>query len=158
MIEMTSEALLDFYREQGLEATADRETGQVLFNLSYEQTQCPVFVRIYPEGQLLQLMMFFPMMMQPKSQGDTARLLHFFNKELDIPGFGMDETAGVCFFRCMIPTNEQKISKEILRGYLDTLRTVCQNFFSSIGVITTRAMTFEALMEKAQQRLKQGTK
>lgn len=156
MIELSTDALVDFFHQQDIEATVEPGTSQVLFNVTYEQTQCPVFVRIYPEGQLLQLMLFFPMMMQPKSQGDTARLLHFFNKELDIPGFGMDEVSGACFFRCMIPSQDKKISKEILTGYINTLRTVCQNFFPSIGIITSRAMTFETLMAKAQTRTKEA--
>lgn len=156
MLELTTDALVEFFREQGIEATVEPETGQVIFDVKYEETKCPVFVRIYPEGQLLQLMLFFPMMMQPKSQGDTARLLHFFNKELDIPGFGMDESTGACFFRCMIPSSDHKIVKEVLAGYVNTLRTVCQSFFPSIGIITSRAMTYETLMAKAQQRTKEA--
>lgn len=153
MINMTTDALIRFFKEQGIEAAEEPQTGQILFHLIEQETDCPIFVRIYPGSQLLQLMLFFPMAIQPKMEGDTARLLHFFNKELDIPGFGMDEESRVCFFRCMIPVVKQEISKEILLGYLDTLRTVCQNFFSSIGVITSGSMTFEVLMQKAKQNI-----
>ena len=47
----------------------------------------------------------------------------------------MDEDAGVCFFRCVIPCAEKEISEEILLGYLNTCKTVCEQFFASIGVL-----------------------
>lgn len=153
-VEITPQAVSNAVRSQGMEPTVDAESGQVVFYISHEDTKCPVFIRIYPEGQLVQIMLFFPMMMQPESQADTARLLHFFNKELDIPGFGMDESTGVCFFRAMIPVYERKIPAPIFNGYLETIKTVCKNFFSSIGVITTRTMTFEGLMSMVSEKNK----
>lgn len=155
-IALNSDALSEVLQEQGIETKIDAETGQVLFNIPYEdKVQCPTFIRVYPGGQLLQMMMFFPMVMKPKTQGDTARLLHFFNRELDIPGFGMDEESGVCFFRCMIPSLDAHLPKQIIIGYLGTLKTVCKSFIAPIGVITSGTSTFEALLSQAKEKSKE---
>lgn len=152
MIPLTLDALQAFLSRQGISSERQVETDQLFFVLIQEKKECPVFIRVFPDGRLLQWMLFFPMKVEPKTRADTARLLHYFNKELDIPGFGMDEDAGVCFFRCVIPCAEKEISEEILLGYLNTCKTVCEQFFASIGVITTGTITFPQLLERAQKQ------
>jgi hypothetical protein len=82
---------------------------------------------------------------------DLARLLHLLNKELDVPGFGMDEMAGVVFYRLMLPTPKKKIDADLLLAFLKTVEHVCQMFSTPIEAISTGQMTLDEILAKAQE-------
>jgi hypothetical protein len=152
MIPLEINALLAFIQQQGHAAEIQAETNQIYFPLKAKEQEFPVFMRIFDESGLLQILAFFPCSLEKNTIADTARLLHMFNKELDLPGFGMDELSGVVFFRWMMPTDKKKVSEELLANFITTLKTVCQTFSTVIRAVAAGAVTFEVLLEKAKSK------
>lgn len=150
MIPLDLNSLLAFFQQQGHLAEIQADTNQIYFSIKVESREFPVFSRVFEESGLLQVLVFFPCAIESTSISDMARLLHMFNKELDLPGFGMDEGSGVVFFRWMISTQNQKIPEEFVSACLGTLKTVCSNFTAVVEAVASGSITFDALVEKAK--------
>lgn len=176
MINITPESLLQFMRQNNYEADIQADTQQAYTIFKINQKEYPLFLRVFDEGHLLQLLVFIPCHLEPTGQfnseeketeikaveshkseqkatiiADLARLLHLLNKELDVPGFGMDEIAGVVFYRLMIPTPKKKIEDELLLTLLKTIEHVCQMFSMPIEAVTSGQMTLDQILAKAQE-------
>ncbi|MDP1881219.1 MAG: YbjN domain-containing protein [Parachlamydiaceae bacterium] len=169
MITLSSESLLDFMQKNQYQAEIQAETQQIFSLLKFEQREFPLFIRIFDEGHLLQILIFVPSLLEtsenydpakiplngklnkPEVIADLARLLHLFNKELDVPGFGLDEMAGIVFYRIMLPTPKKQIDSELLLAYIKTAEHVCQMFSPSIQAVSSGKMTLDQILEKAQQ-------
>lgn len=164
MINMTPDALLDFMRKNKYEADIQGDTQQVYTILKIDKREFPLFLRIFDQGHLLQILAFIPSHLTPNEQltsgrnsdkheviADLARLLHLFNKELDVPGFGMDEMAGAIFYRLMLPTPKKKVESELLTAYLKTTEHVCKIFSTPIEALSSEQMTLNEILAKAHQ-------
>lgn len=176
MINMTPEAILTFMRKSKYEADIQADTQQVYTIFKINQREYPLFLRIFDDGHLLQVLVFIPSHLQAnerfalgKEKGlsagseesastnqrvtvaDLARLLHLLNKELDVPGFGMDEAAGVVFYRLMLPTPKKKIDSELLLAFLKTAEHVCKMFSTPIEAVSSGQMTLNQILAKAQE-------
>lgn len=147
MIEISKEALLQLLKEEGQTATLDKETGQVTFKIKIKEHDYRVFLRIFEKNNLLQLLAFMPFSLDLSTLNDLSRCLHFLNKELDIPGFGLDESSKTCFYRVVLPFTDNKIEKEILRTYLKASSTILQSFSPLLFAITSGGMTFDQLLK-----------
>lgn len=157
------------------EADIQQDTRQVYTIFKIAQKEYPLFMRVFDEGHLLQLLAFIPSHLTPnenfsidkkvkrdaagtsehreekKGVADLARLLHLLNKELDVPGFGMDEMAGVVFYRLMLPTPKKKIESELLLAYLKTVEHVCKMFSTPIEAVSSGQMTLDQIIAKAHE-------
>lgn len=151
MINMTPEALLDYLRQHNYEADIQAETHQVYSALKINNKDYPLFLRVFDEGHLLQLLAFIPTELREETVPDMARLLHILNKELDVPGFGMDENSQVVFYRLMLPTPKKKIDGDLLLAFLQTIEQVCTLFSTPIEAIGFGQMTLNEILEKAQK-------
>jgi hypothetical protein len=151
MINMTPDALLTLLKKHYPDATIQEETQQVYTILKIDQKEYPLFLRVFDEGHLLQILAFIPCQLEKSAIPDMARLLHLLNKELDVPGFGMDEMAGVVFYRLMLPTPKKKIDSELLLAFLKTVEHVCQMFISPIEAIGLAQLSLEDILKKAQE-------
>lgn len=173
MIDLTPDSLLSFMRKNKYEADIQGETQQVYTVLKIKGREYPIFLRIFEEGHLLQILAFIPSHLQPNEDyikelkeghgersrsaqqqaiiSDLARFLHLLNKELDIPGFGMDEIAGVVFYRLMLPSSKKKIDPELLSAFLKTVDQVCQMFSNPIEALSSGQMSLDEVLAKAQQ-------
>lgn len=175
MINMTPDEILNFMRKNKYEADIQADTQQVYTIFKINQKEYPLFLRTFDDGHLLQLLVFIPCHLEPNEQfalgkkahppsseisekqareavvADIARLLHLLNKELDVPGFGMDEMAGVVFYRLMLPTPKKKIDEELLLAFLKTAEHVCQMFSNPIEAVSTGQMTLDQILAKAQE-------
>lgn len=174
MVNMTPEAILSLMQKNKYEADIQSDTQQVYTILKIEQREYPLFLRIFDDGHLLQLLVFIPCQLEPNEQlalgkhaslpdnspgthakraviADIARLLHLLNKELDVPGFGMDEMAGVVFYRLMLPTPKKKIEEDLLLAFLKTVEHVCQMFATPIEAVSSGQMTLDEILVKAQE-------
>ena len=151
------------------------DTQQVYTIFKINEKEYPLFLRVFDEGHLLQLLVFIPCHLEsneqylpekkyskessnePKSEqqknviADLSRLLHLLNKELDVPGFGMDEMAGVVFYRLMLPTPKKKIESDLLLAFLKTVEHVCQMFANPIEAVSSGQMTLDQILAKAQE-------
>lgn len=149
-------SLKSFLKKKGYDAQIQTETDQVYVILKFDNQEFPLFIRILPEGSLIQMLVFFPFNIKKGIEGELARLLHFLNKELDIPGFGMDEAAGVTFFRCMIPTFEGDLSEPVLEGFMQSIQLVCKNFTGAVAAVGLGEMTFQGILDKSKEMGKQA--
>jgi hypothetical protein len=176
MINITPEALLNFMRKNQYESDIQTDTQQVYTIFKINQREYPLFLRVFDDGHLLQLLVFIPCHLEPNEQfvlgkkqaestpsesmkdnekkaivADLARLLHLLNKELDVPGFGMDEMAGVVFYRIMLPTPKKKIEGDLLLAFLKTVEHVCQMFSTPIDAVSSGQMTLDQILAKAHE-------
>lgn len=151
MKNMTPESLLAYMQENGYEANIQAETKQVYTILKISDREYPLFLRIFDEGHLLQVLVFIPCQINEEVVNDLARLLHLINKELDVPGFGMDEAAGVVFYRLMLPTPKKKVDPELLQAFLKTTEQVCSMFALPIQAVAYGHTTLEEILKKARE-------
>lgn len=175
MINMTPESLLAFMHKNKYEADIQSDTQQVYTIFKIGPKEYPLFLRVFDDGHLLQLLVFIPCHLEPNEHfalgkeskhapseptknkqqrtvvADLARLLHLLNKELDVPGFGMDEMAGVVFYRVMLPTPKKKVDSELLLAFLKTAEHVCQMFSTPIEAVSSGQMTLDEILAKAKE-------
>lgn len=151
MSNLNLETIKNFLQSKNLDAQIQKETQQVYVILKIENVDYPLFVRLYEAGDLIQLLVFLPFQLKKETMPDVARLLHLFNKELDIPGFGMDEASEVAFFRIMMPTLESKLDEKLMSSYLDTLQLACKTFTQPIEAIAAGAVSFDNILKKIKE-------
>ncbi len=151
MITVTLGTLLAELKKKGFTCELQENEGQIKSQIKIEGREYPFFARPINEGGLLQLVVFFPFLTTPKTTGDVARLLHLFNKDIDMPGFSLDEERNIIFYRVMIPSVGKKISSELLESYLNTLGTICQSFSPAIYAVATGAITYDAMLKRAKE-------
>lgn len=149
MISLSLESLLAALQKRNHDAKIQEETKQIYSILKIEQREFPLFLRIFPEEHLLQMLAFLPCQIKEESKGSVARLLHLFNKELDMPGFGMDEVAQVAFFRCMVPSIDDQVNEKQFDNYFAAIEMACKTFSPTVEAIASGAVDFDDLLNKA---------
>lgn len=154
MTTLNLENIQKILKKKKHDANIQQETQQVYTILKLGEREFPLFIRIYEQGDLVQLLAFFPCQLKTETLGDLGRLLHIFNKELDIPGFGMDEVASVVFFRCMIPMQKNKLDEQLLETFLNTVELACQTFSPTIEAISLGIVNLDEMIKKAQEQAK----
>lgn len=152
MSEITLEEIKKRLQEKQLDSKIQSETNQVYAILSIDNREFPLFARIYQGRNLLQLIAFFPTQPLQKTIPDLARMLHVFNKELDIPGFGIDELSRIVYFRCMIPTPKAKLDPNVFDSFYGSIVSACKTFAQSVDAVGSGAISFEDLLKKAQEK------
>lgn len=154
MIPANINEILKFLKEHDLDAKLQEETSQVYVLFKYLEQEFALFIRLYENEEMLQLLTFFPVQI-PKERYDVmARMLNLLNKEIDLPGFGMDEAIGIAFHRIMLPLfKEKQIDNEALESYLRAIPKICTQFFPIIAGTAGTNLSFDALMKKAQDTI-----
>ena len=155
MIELNLSVLLKYLRDKQYDAQLQKETQQIYIILKIARKEFPLFIRIFEQSDLLQLLVFMPVNIKPGMHGDLARLLHHLNKELDIPGFGMDETAGVAFYRCMLPALDKKIEETMLDAFLKSIMVICESICPPVFAVANGTATYNEVLNKAKE-IKRG--
>lgn len=157
MIKLNLKNVLAHLSNKKLEPQIQTETQQiyVLFNL--EGIEFPLFVRVDEEPKILQLFMFMPCAISPKTFGELARLLHLLNKEIDMPGFGIDEKAGVVFFRWVIVTSSGEIQEELLDRCLVAIPQISKICYPAIASVGNDLITFEMALGQVKSILSNFT-
>ena len=120
----------------GYEATVQEETSQVFFSIRVKETDFPVFARPLENQAFVQLIAFIPGQNSDVTVNDTARLLHMINRELDMPGFCLDEANQVSFYRVLIAVREDKLSATDLQPYLDIFSRVLGTFANLVFAVS----------------------
>ena len=140
-------ALLAYLRENQQEPELQKATDQVFITYQVQGYEVPVFFLARTESELLQIVAYLPYQLPQKTFGEVARMLHILNKELDMPGFGMDETEKLMFYRSVIPCPDGKVSKRLFNMHLGTTRIVCDTFMHAIGMIVSGTMTVDEVLK-----------
>jgi hypothetical protein len=152
--DFTINALLAYLRENNLQPELQKETGQVFITYKIQQYEVCVFFLMRPESALLQMVAYLPYQLPEKTLGEVARMLHILNRELDLPGFGMDESEKLMFYRSVVPCVEGKVDKYLFNMYLGTARIACESFMNAIGIIVSGTMSVDEIMK--DKKTKQG--
>lgn len=172
MLELTLDNLIQLLSQNGYQAHLQKETNQVYTVFSFEDREYPLFLRIFDHAYQLQLMVFLPSHLQAQSDqnphgtpspidvdspygkiiSSLSRMLHLVNKELDIPGFGMDEKAGVVFYRVIIPSMHKCIDPQLILNYIKGAEQICKLFGMPIEAVSTGEATLDDLLKKAKEQ------
>lgn len=117
-------------------AQLQTENKQISTMLDVTGKEVPLFVGVLHDA-LVQMIAYLPYEMKEEAFGDIARFLHHLNKELDMPGFGMDESSGgLLFYRVVIPCLKPEVDEELFDAYLDTLQRACQSVLEGIDAVS----------------------
>lgn len=152
MIAVDQDSLLQFLKAKKYDAKLQGETKQLYMLLSAQGKDFPLFIRIFETSDLLQLLAFMPCQIKYGAHDDLARLLHLINKELDIPGFGMDENAGVVFYRCMLPVPGKKIDEALLETYIKSIQLICESISSPVLALASGVATYTEILQKVTSK------
>jgi hypothetical protein len=154
-MKLNEQDLIESLKTIGVEAKLQPNTKQLLAKFSYNDQEYPTFIRQLEGGNLLQLLTFIPCSVDPKALEGLSRLLHMINKELDMPGFCIDEESKTVFYRVVIPCVGQEIDESLFLAYFNTCQSVCATFGMVIHAVAICAMTLNEIIEKMKE--KQGS-
>ncbi len=143
--------LLEALKALNLDPKVQPETNQIYIIFEHENTQFPLFIRVLHEGELVQFLTFIPCNVDPAHANDLGRLLHMLNKELDMPGFCLDEGSSTVFYRLMMPTLKKEFQPEIVEALVNTSQMVCKTFGTVIEALAIGAMTLDDILKKANE-------
>ena len=149
--------LVETLKKLKFEPKVQPETKQVYIVFEHEKREFPIFFRNLHEGELLQLLTFIPTNVDADKVQEVARFLHMLNKELDVPGFCIDEQSLTVFYRLVLPTLKKEFDPEALEAFLNTSQVVCKSFGTVIEALSVGALSLEEILKKANQ-LKSETK
>jgi len=152
MLKLSLDNLQNFLQQKNYNAQIQAQTSQVFLTFKIVHREFPLFARILAESQLLQLITFIPCNFTPNTLANVARLLHLLNKDMDLPGFCMDEGPGVIFYRYIIHTPNQEIDENLLENYLNSIQLICQSFSAAIIGVATGTMTVEQVFKRVQEQ------
>lgn len=150
-ISLTNDSLLDYLQQKNFDAQIQRETQQLSAHLSVGRESYPFFVKIDSNSGILQLLVFIPYALQTSAAPDISRLLHYCNKEIDLPGFGIDELANAVFYRCVLVGKKGEVSTELLDRLLVAIPKLCETFFPLIIMGMSGKLRFDTVLEKAKK-------
>lgn len=150
-IDFNLNALLVYLREKGLQPELQKESGQIFIIYQIKGFEIPVFFLLRKESHLLQSVAYLPYKLNEKTLGESARMLHILNKELDMPGFCLDETEKLMFYRAAIPCLHGKIDTELFNMYLGVARIACETFMHTIGLIVSGTVSVNEMMGEKKE-------
>lgn len=125
-----------------------KETNQVYLLQQQSGIELASFLRIMDDGKLLQIITFVPVKIRRETTGDLGRILHKINRDLDFPGFCMDESTGLVFFRIVIPCLHQQCDGELLESHLKAVPKICSTFYQLIAAVAAGSKTYDELMDQ----------
>jgi len=145
-----SNAILQNLKSLGYKVEFQEETDQVYYLIAHEGKSIPIFIKSISDGMVVQVVAFYPFKSEVNAHPDLARFLHLMNKDIDMPGYGMDENSRAVFYRLSIPTFEKKLKISLLTTYLNTIEKVSRDTMNSIAPIANGSITFKELIDKLQ--------
>lgn len=134
-----------------LDAKVQEETNQIFVIFEDDTHKYPLFLRELHDGELLQLLTFIPCQVEHEHVEDMARLLHMLNKELDMPGFCLDESSNTVFYRLMMLTLDKEFNPKVLEALLNTSQLNCKAFGPVVEALAIGAMSLKEILKKAAE-------
>lgn len=95
--------------------------------------------------KVLHLFVALPFFIKPEAMGEVARLLLLLNKPLDIPGFGIDETARLAFFRYGLFTNKGHHAVRLMVALIGVIHLLVDSLTAQIEAVANGASIKETL-------------
>lgn len=135
--ELSQDALLKFLTDNELEPSYSEETGQIYVMMHIKKKEIPVFFKLHQEHGLLQLIAYLPIQIHEHAVSDTARFLHLLNKQIEMPGFGMDEKERLMFYRVVIPCLDNQVEPNLLTMHLNVIGMCSENLMHAIALVAS---------------------
>lgn len=154
---VTLETIQKHLATKGQHLEYQNETGQLYMLITKEDANFPFFIRLYDHGQLLQFTAFMPFSLKEGHEADVARLLHIINKDIDLPGFGMDETNGIIFYRLMLPINKLHLEEATLELMVNVFPSICHTFAKPILAMAHGKESLKTILNALNQLKQQLT-
>jgi hypothetical protein len=142
--------LLEALKKLNFDPKIQPETNQIFLTFEHEGHEFPIFIRPLHDGELIQLLTFVPCSIDADKLQDVARFLHMLNKELDVPGFCMDEQSQTIFYRVVLPSLKKEFHPESLEALLNTSQVICKSFGTVIEALAIGALTLQEIIDKAR--------
>lgn len=150
-MKLTDQNLLETLKGFSYDAKLQDNTNQLSFVFEHEKKEFPIFFRPLHEAELLQILTFVPCTIQDNKIAELARFLHMLNKELDVPGFCLDEQSKTVFYRLILPTLKQEFDPEALEAFINTSQVVCKSFGTVIDALAAGTISLTEILKKAGQ-------
>lgn len=150
-LKLTTAQLQYFLEQKGLQPKYQEETDQIFIAINKSGLEMILFFRIASHAALLQIVAYPPIQVHPNTMPELARVLHQINRDLDVPGFCLDENNQLVFFRVVIPCMQQRFDEELLEAYIKTIPEICHTFYSLIYTISEGKQTFEELFHNPSE-------
>jgi hypothetical protein len=125
---LTNTSIIQSLKERGIEAHLQKETGQVLIQRTIDGVDFPFFLKILPTGPFIQCVSFIPYELPEEVSLEFLSLLHFINRQIDLPGFGYDELSKYSFLRYNIPAFNNEIDGDTVKGILLRMEKLLELF------------------------------
>ncbi|MFZ0564688.1 MAG: YbjN domain-containing protein [Chlamydiales bacterium] len=145
---INQENLYRYLDEQKLNPNIQKETGTLYVVLNISGIEIPVFFGIPSNGALIQTIAYLPYQLQKNSLSEIARLFHKLNKEIDMPGFGMDEVDQLMFYRLVIPCLDHTVEGKLVKTCVETTRVVCDMFLNAIAMILSGEASIDNVLKE----------
>lgn len=143
--------LLESLKKLNYEPKVQTETNQICVTFEHEGREFPTFLRPLHNGELIQILTFVPCNVDSDKILDVARFLHMLNKELDVPGFCVDEQSLTVFYRLTLPALKTEYNPDALEAFMNTSQVVCKSFGTVIEALCVGALTLDEILKKANQ-------
>jgi hypothetical protein len=143
--------LLQAIKKMNLDGKIQKETNQIYIVIKHEEKEFPLFIRELHDGELLQFLTFIPCYVEQSKLNDVSRFLHMLNKELDMPGFCLDETSMTVFYRLVLPTLNKELQEGSFEAFINTTTMVCKTFGTIIEALAIGAMSIDEILRKASE-------
>jgi hypothetical protein len=145
---LSSRGVTELLTKEGWTVQQHPESEQVSILLKLENIEFPTFFRIVSEGPVIQTVTFLPVSCDSETVADVSRLLHLINKEIDFPGFGLDETTSTIIYRTAFLYLDGDLDERILQLSLRGISTACTNFTPVISSLTEGRITLTHILEE----------
>lgn len=155
MIPLNITSIYQFLYGQGFNAQLQTATNQIFIIFNVDKRDFPLFIKIDEQNHTLTIILFMPCTMRPKAPPEVGRLLHLLNKEIDLPGFGMDETANVIFYRYVLLMPQNEIDGTLFKTVVESMARLGPNFYPLISSVAN-GVYFEAISAEARKLLQQS--
>lgn len=133
MIKLSQDSIVKLLNERNLQPIYQKENDQTYIVMNIKSQEVPVFFGIRSNNSLLQMIAYIPFELHQKTLTEVCRLFHILNREVDMPGFGVDEIEMLMFYRLVIPCVNGEFDERLLNLSLATTKVAIETF---IGVIT----------------------
>lgn len=87
----------------------------------------------------------YPFLVKEEAVGEMARLMMFLNKGLDTPGFGLDESSKLAFFRYGVLTYNGQQSAQLLMAIIGMIRLLMDTFTDQVEAVAGGVTARDAL-------------
>jgi hypothetical protein len=132
----------------GFKPELQNETNQIFFINKTETVELAFFLKVLAEGELLQIVTYLPVKLSKEQFSDSARLLNYINNDLDIPGFSLNESSKLIFYRVITPFCKKEFNKDLFDQYIKVCLNAATTFLPVINAVSTGSISYEELLKK----------